>query len=73
MSAEQTSAPSIVVRGKMSRMPPNISAHPAKISYDCEAPIDDHRTPMGEKLPYGWTNRVRYGKGICSGTALSIP
>ena len=33
MSARQTIAPNVVVRGKITSMPPKISALPAKISY----------------------------------------
>jgi len=29
------------------------------ISYAGDVPMNDHRTPMGEELPYGWRSRVR--------------
>src|ERR1039458_7925430 len=37
------------------------------------APTEDHRTPMGEKLPNGSSNLVRNGKGICRGTTFAMP
>lgn len=61
------------MRGITSKIPPSNSAQPVKISYAGDAPMDDQRTPMGEKFPNRLTNCARPGKGICMGTALLMP
>jgi len=66
MTPMLTSAPSNAVRRKARSRPPIISAVPVKMVYPEEAPMNVHRSPIGEGLPKGSISWL--GKGWRTGT-----
>ena len=73
VTPSETSAPSRAVHGRNSSVPPSTSANPMKRSYPGEAPIEYQITPIGEKLPYGSSSRLKKIVGIWSGYTLAKP
>src|SRR5690349_2081200 len=72
-SARQISAPKVVVRGMINRIPPSNSAQPVKISYTGEEPIVVHKSALKDRLPTGVTSVFRGGRGNCVGMTFVIP
>src|SRR6476660_4737991 len=68
-----TSAPISDVHGTSSSRPPSTSAEPMKRSYPGAAPMEYQMTPIGEKSPYGSSNRLRKTVGIWSGKTFAKP
>ena len=56
--------PRIKLQWATSRTTPSTSADPMNRSYPGEAPIEYQITPIGEKLPYGSSSRLRKTVGI---------
>src|ERR671920_2621723 len=68
-----TSAPSSAVQGSSNNRPPSASADPMNRSYPGAAPMEYQMTPIGEKSPYGSSNRLRNTVGIWSGNTFANP